>query len=442
MAGKAVRTPKKAIPPPLKAPRDMSGPADQTSVEESQQRSSARIRSVIFAIFGLAAIAVTTSVQEVEGNFSFWVDEVGGTQVPFSVPVVVLWAALSVALVATAVLQYARGARFRWRLAIGLIAPLLLFASIAALLDGTTANLTVFFSSSLSFAIPVGIGALAGIVAERSGFLNIAVEGKLLFGAMVASIASSVTGVLIAGPIAGALIGAAVSLFLGWLGIRYRVDQIIAGTVINIGAVGVTSFAYLRILQPYSEFNRPTGIESLQIPILSGIPVLGPILFSLSPYFYIAVGLVIFFTYMIYRTRWGLRLRAAGEQPSAAGTVGVDVVKLRYRAMLIAGLLAGFAGSYIALSGTGGFGMNASAGKGFIALAAVIFGAWNPVYAFGAALVFGMTNAAADLLGGLGVSLPPQIILSIPWVVTIVVVAGLIGRVRAPASAGRPYDQG
>jgi simple sugar transport system permease protein len=442
VAGKVARTPKKATPPSSKAPKNVIGPTDQMSVEAAQQRASARIRSVIFAIFGLAAIAVTTSVQEVEGNFSFWVDEVGGTQVPFSVPVVVLWALLSAALVATAALQYLRGAHFRWRLAIGLIAPLLLFASIAALLDGTTANLTVFFSSSLSFAIPVGIGALAGIVAERSGFLNIAVEGKLLFGAMVASIASSVTGVLIAGPIAGALMGAGVSLFLGWLGIRYRVDQIIAGTVINIGAVGVTSFAYLRILQPYSEFNRPIGIEPLQIPILSGIPVLGPIFFSLSPYFYIAVGLVVFFTYMIYRTRWGLRLRAAGEQPSAAGTVGVDVVKLRYRAMLIAGLLAGFAGSYIALSGTGGFGQNASAGKGFIALAAVIFGAWNPVYAFGAALVFGMTNAAADLLGGLGVSLPPQIILSIPWVVTIVVVAGLIGRVRSPASAGRPYDQG
>jgi simple sugar transport system permease protein len=145
---------------------------------------------------------------------------------------------------------------------------------------------------------------------------------------------------------------------------------------------------------------------------------------------------------MIYRTRWGLRLRAAGEQPNAAGTVGIDVVKLRYRAMLIAGLLAGFAGSFISLSGTGGFGMNVSAGKGFIALAAVIFGAWNPIYAFGAALVFGITNAAADLLGGLGVSLPVQVTLSIPWVVTIIVVAGLIGRVRAPASAGRPYDQG
>ena len=421
---------------------DVSDHGDQVSVDAVQQRRSARIRSLIFALFGLAAIGLTSTVQNVEGNFSFWVDQVGGTQVPFSIPVVVLWATLSAALVTTALLQYVRGAHFRWRLAIGLISPIILFASIAALLNGTTANLTVFFSSSLSYAIPVGIGALAGIVAERSGFLNIAVEGKLLFGAMVASIASSVTGIVIAGPIAGAIIGAAVSLFLGWLGIRYRVDQIIAGTVINIGAVGVTSFAYLRILQPYSQFNRPIGIEPLKIPILSDIPVLGPIFFSLSPYFYVAVGLVGFFTYMIYRTRWGLRLRAAGEQPSAAGTVGVDVVKLRYRAMLIAGLLAGFAGSYIALSGTGGFGMNASAGKGFIALAAVIFGAWNPVYAFGAALVFGMTNAAADLLGGLGVALPPQIILSIPWVVTIIVVAGLIGRVRAPASAGRPYDQG
>lgn len=441
-AGKVDHESRKGTLRSSKSPLGVGGPVDKVSVEAAQQRAAARVRSLIFAIFGLITITVTSTVREVEGNFSFWIDEVGGTQVPFSIPVVLLWALLSVAFVTTAVLQYARGAHFRWRLAIGLISPLILFASIAALLDGTTANLTVFFSSSLSYTIPVGIGALAGIVAERSGFLNIAVEGKLLFGAMVASIASSVTGVVIAGPIAGALIGAAVSLFLGWLGIRYRVDQIIAGTVINIGAVGVTSFAYLRILQPYSEFNRPIGIEPLQIPFLSDIPVLGPILFSLSPYFYVAVGLVTLFTYMIYRTRWGLRLRAAGEQPSAAGTVGVDVVKLRYRAMLIAGLLAGFAGSYIALSGTGGFGMNASAGKGFIALAAVIFGAWNPVYAFGAALVFGMTNAAADLLGGLGVSLPPQIILSIPWVVTIIVVAGLIGRVRAPASAGRPYDQG
>ncbi|MFZ9767044.1 MAG: ABC transporter permease [Candidatus Limnocylindrus sp.] len=425
------------------APASIKRPASAGDGADAQQQLfAARVRAGLFAIFGLVAAVITSGATEVEGKFAFWIDKVGGTDVSFSVPVVLLWAAVTVGFGAMAALQFVRGASFKWRLAIGLVSPVLVFALLARLLDGTTANLTVFFTSTLTYAIPVGIGALAGIIAERSGFLNIAVEGKLLFGAMIGSIASSITGIAIAGPIAGAIFGALVSLFLAWLGIRYKVDQIIAGTVINIGALGVTSFAYLRILQPYSEFNRPIGISPIQIPFLSDIPVIGPILFSLSPYFYISVGLVLFFTYMIYRTRWGLRLRASGEQPSAAGTVGIDVVKLRYRAMLIAGLLAGFAGSYIALSGTGGFGINTSAGKGFIALAAMIFGAWNPIYAFGASLIFGMSSAATTLLSGLGVSLPPQILLSMPYIVTIIVVAGLIGRVRAPASAGRPYDQG
>lgn len=410
--------------------------------DAQKQLIASRVRAGLFALFTLISLAITSGASGVDGNFSFWVDKVGGTDVSFSVPVVLIWAVVTAGFGAMTALQFVRGASFRWRLAIGLVSPVLVFGLLARLLDGTTANLTVFFTSTLLYTVPVGIGALAGIIAERSGFLNIAVEGKLLFGAMIGSIASSITGIAIAGPIAGAIFGALVSLFLAWLGIRYKVDQIIAGTVINIGALGVTTFAYLRILQPYSEFNRPIGITPIQIPVLSEIPVIGPILFSLSPYFYFAVALVLFFTYMIYRTRWGLRLRSAGEQPSAAGTVGIDVVKLRYRAMLVAGLLAGLAGSYIALSGTGGFGINTSAGKGFIALAAVIFGAWNPIYAFGAALIFGMTSAATTLLSGLGVSLPPQILLSMPYIVTIIVVAGLIGRVRAPASAGRPYDQG
>ncbi|RLT31306.1 MAG: ABC transporter permease [Chloroflexi bacterium] len=423
-------------------PTDVAPQNAGDSAEAHQRQVAARIRAGLFAIFAAVSVLITSGSFGVDGNFAFWSDSIGGEQVFFSVPVALLWGIVSVGFIAITLFQLLRGARFAWRASIGIIAPALVIALLARLLDGTTANLTVFFTSTLSFAIPVGIGALAGIVSERSGILNIAVEGKLLSGAMVGSIASSITGVAVAGPVAGALIGALLSLFLAWLGIRYKVDQIIAGTVINIGALGITSFAYLRILQPYSEYNRPIGIDTVDIPLLSSIPILGPIFFSLSPYFYASVGLILFFTYMVYRTRWGLRLRAAGEQPSAAGTVGVDVVKLRYRAMLIAGLLAGFAGSYIALSGTGGFGINTSAGKGFIALAAVIFGAWNPIYAFGAALIFGMTSAATTLLSGLGVSLPPQILLSMPYIVTIIVVAGLIGRVRAPASAGRPYDQG
>ena len=410
--------------------------------EAHRQLIRSRIRAVLFALLTALSVLVTTGSAGVAGHFSFWADKVGGTEIVLDFPVIALWLAATIVLATISILQFLRGAAFRWRLAIGLLAPIVVFGLLARLLNGTPANLTVFFTSALSFTIPVGIGALAGIVAERSGFLNIAIEGKLLFGAMAGAVASSITGIAIAGPLAGAVIGLLVSLFLAWLGIRYKVDQIIAGTVINIGAVGITSAAYIRILQVQTEFNRPISVEPLSIPVLSSIPIIGPILFSLSPYFYASILLVAFFTYMIYKTRWGLRLRAAGEQPNAAGTVGVDIVKLRYRAMMIAGLLAGFAGSYISLSGTGGFGINTSAGMGFIALAAVIFGGWNPVFAFGASLIFGMTTSATTLLSGLGVGLPPQILLSMPYVVTIIVVAGLIGRVRGPASAGRPYDQG
>ena len=424
-----------------KAPRRTSS-SKGAGNEAQKSQTAARLRAALFAGFTLLSGWLASGIWGVDGKFSFWVDKVGGTETSFTIGVGPLWVAITAAFALASVLQFVRGATFRWRLAIGLIAPLMVFGLLALLLEGTTANLTVFFTNTLSFAIPVGIGAIAGIVAERSGFLNIAVEGKLLVGALVGSVISSVTGVAFLGPIGGALIGALISLFLAILGIRYKVDQIIAGTVVNIGAVGITSVIFQRILQPYRELNNPVNIDPISIPVLSDIPVAGPILFALNPYFYMALGLVALFTYMIFRTRWGLRLRAAGELPGAAGTVGVDVVNLRYRAMIIAGLLAGFAGSFIALGGTGGFAPNSSAGKGFIALAAVIFGAWNPIYAFGAALIFGMASSASSLLAGLGVQFPPQVLGSVPYVVTIIVVAGLVGRVRGPASAGRPYDQG
>ena len=413
-----------------------------TSNEANKNLAAARVRVVLFAAFAAFSVWVTAGAWGLDGTFSFWADRVGGTETSFTISIGPLWAAITIAFVVAAALQLVRGADFRWRLALGLILPLMVFGILARLLGGTTANLTVFFTNTLSFAIPVGIGAIAGIISERSGFLNIAVEGQLLIGALVGSIVSSVTGIAFMGPVGGAVVGALVSLFLASLGMRYKVDQIIAGTVINIGAVGITSVIFQRILTQYRELNNPVNIDPISIPLLSDIPVIGPILFALNPYFYIAIGLAIFFTYMIFRTRWGLRLRSAGELPEAAGTVGIDVVKLRYRAMLISGVLAGFAGSYIALAGTGGFGPNSSAGKGFIALAAVIFGAWNPIYAFGAALIFGMSASASSLLAQLGVNIPVQVLGSVPYVVTIIVVAGLIGRVRGPASAGRPYDQG
>jgi simple sugar transport system permease protein len=226
------------------------------------------------------------------------------------------------------------------------------------------------------------------------------------------------------------------------MGIRHKMDQIIAGTVINIGAVGITNFLFLRVLSRNTEFNRPPTIEPWRVPILADIPVLGPILFSAKPYVYLMYAMVAILTYMLFRTRWGLRLRASGEKPAAAGTVGINVIAIRYRALLLAGMISGLAGSYLSLSIAGNFGMEMVAGKGFIALAAMIFGAWHPVGALGAALVFGFAGTTQTLLAILGVNVPPQLLNSVPYVVTIIVVAGVVGRVRGPASAGQPYEQG
>ena len=402
----------------------------------------ARVRGIVFAALGLIALRAAVGTFGVPTVFSFWVDRQGGESAVLTTSVGVLWLLAGAASGAVGVVQIARGTRLRWRRMLGVVIPLYVAAILGALLGGKAANLTGVFAGSLELAAPIAMGAFAGILSERSGMLNIAIEGKFLVGACVAAVVASVTGSVIAGPAAAMIAGAGVGLLLAWLGIRHKVDQIIAGTVVNIGAVGVTNFLFLRVLSRNTELNRPPTIEAIRIPILADIPVLGPVLFSGTPYLYIAIGLMVFLTYMLFRTRWGLRLRASGEQPSAAGTVGIDVVKIRYRAMLLAGAIAGLAGSYLSLSSAGSFQMGMSAGRGFIALAATIFGAWHPVGAFGAALVFGFSDAVQALMSILGVDVPPQLLNSVPYIVTIVVVAGVVGRVRGPAAAGQPYEQG
>jgi ABC-type uncharacterized transport system permease subunit len=425
-----------------KKSQDKRHVATPMGAEEIKALRGARIRSVLFAVFALASFTAATANGSAVANLSLWLDTIGGTDTLISFPVSVVWIAAGLVLGAVAALQYRRGGSYRWRLGFAAASPLLVLAIFTTLLAGTPANLTVLFTGTFNYAGPVAIGALAGIISERSGVLNIAIEGKFLLGALAGAVASSIFGVAIAGPVAGAVLGGLVGLLLAVLGLRYKVDQIVAGTVINLGAAGITTFMYLRVLQVHSEFNNPVSILPVKIPVLGDIPIIGNIFFTLSPYAYVAVILIAFFTYALFRTRWGLRLRASGEMPAAAGTVGVDVMKLRYRAMILAGALAGFAGSYLALGGTGGFGMGISAGRGYIALAALIFGAWKPWNALGAALIFGFAEAASTLLSILGVGLPPQVLLAVPYVMTIIVVAGLIGRVRGPASAGRPYEQG
>ena len=425
----------------------------EVSAAERKALRAARIRGAILGVLGLIALQLSLSSLATPAVFTFWIDKQGGSMLTLRTTVGLLWIVTGVVTGLTGILQLIRGASFPWRRTLLLILPLWIVSSLAALLVNTPANMTGVLSGALTLAAPISLGAFAGIMSERSGISNIAIEGKMLVGACVASVAASVamlvggeganpTVAVLIGVTAAAVSGSLVGLLLAWLGIRWKVDQIIAGIVINIGALGITNFLYLRVLSKNTQLNTPPTIESIKFPVLSELPVLGPILFSSSPYLYVTLIVMLAFAYMLYRTRWGLRLRASGEMPSAAATVGIDVIRIRYRAMIMAGLLAGIAGSSLSLASAGSFQMNMSAGRGFIALAAVIFGAWNPIYAFGAALVFGFADSTQSLLSILGVDVPPQFLNSLPYVFTIIVVAGVVGRVRGPAAAGQPYDQG
>lgn len=415
----------------------------------------ARLRGIAFIGLTLFAAYLAMRTLETPAHFSFWIDRQGGASAKVDTSVGVMWLIAALACGVVAIQQLARGATFRWRPWLFLIVAPMVAATFATLLNGTAASLTNVFSGTLELAAPITLGALAGILSERSGMLNIALEGKMLVGACVAALVSSAAAVFTGNPIVSALLGVLAAmiaagllgLLLAWLGIRHRVDQIIAGTVINIGAIGITNFLFLRILGRNVDLNTPATIGPFRIPVLADLPVLGPILFSAKPYVYVGWIMVVVLTYMLFRTRWGLRLRASGEKPAAAGTVGIDVLAIRYRALLLAGLISGLAGSYLSLSAAGSFQMEMTAGKGYIALAAMIFGAWHPVGALGAALVFGFADTTQSLLSILGssgstVQVPPQLLNSVPYIVTIIVVAGVVGRVRGPASAGQPYEQG
>jgi len=414
----------------------------QASEAERRALRFARVRGIIFAALGLIAFLFASNTMDTQATFKFWLNASGGSELSISASAGVLWILAGVITGATGIYQLTRGAGVRWRRWLALMLPFWIAATVGTLLAGKPAVLTQVFAGSLEYAFPISMGAFAAMICERSGMLNIAIEGKFLIGACAGSVAASMTGWVIAGPIVGMILGALVGLLMAWLAIEHKVDQIISGTVVNFGALGITNFIYLRILQLNTDLNTPPTIETVQIPVLSQIPVIGPILFSGTPYLYLAIVVMFALTYMLFRTRWGLRLRASGEYPQAAGTVGVDVIRIRYRAMMLAGAIAGLAGSYLSLHSAGSFQMNMSAGKGFIAIAAMIFGGWNPIGAFGAALVFGFSDATQALLSSLGVDVPPQLLTSVPYLVTIVVVAGLVGRVRGPAMAGVPYEQG
>jgi simple sugar transport system permease protein len=302
-------------------------------------------------------------------------------------------------------------------------------------------------SESLRLATPIAIGSLAGLWCERSGVINIAIEGMMLFGAAFGFLTlfylrqeyGATNLVFLASVLVAVGIGGLAALLHAWLSITYKTDQIVSGTVVNILAIGVTSFLRRETLA-----STQAGTETLPniaIPLLSDIPIIGEPLFNNKPIFYMMFVLLAASHIVLFYTRWGLRTRSIGENPHAADTVGVHVNAMRWRNVFIAGMIAGLAGAWFSLETTGRFNDNMTSGRGFIALAALIFGKWTPFGAFGAALLFGFSDALGTRLQLLNVDVPSQFLQIVPYVVTIVVLAGLIGRSVAPKAVGKPYEK-
>lgn len=321
-------------------------------------------------------------------------------------------------------------------LGIGLGLFVIAFLSWAA--AGSSFSMVGMLRSTVISAVVITLGALTGLMGERAGVINIGIEGQLLASAFVAVVLSSAFGTL-AGVLGALAVGALLGLILAWLAIRFRVDQIIAGVVINIFALGLTSFLASRVLSEAQDLNAPARVSSWRIPLLADIPVLGPMFFNHTFFVYGMLILVFGLHQAFFKTRWGLRARAVGEHPKAADTLGIDVLKVRYRNMVLGGLIAGFGGAFLALAQISRFEENMTGGIGFIGLAAMIFGRWMPYGALAAGLVFGFSGALSQKVAILGTGIPSEFMLMLPYVATVVVVAGLVGKARAPAADGQPY---
>ena len=309
--------------------------------------------------------------------------------------------------------------------------------------SGKFIPLTGLLQGALLLAVPLIFGSMSGLICERSGVINIAIEGQLLASAFVSGVVASLTHKTVWGLIAAPIAGAAISFLLATFAIKFSVDQVILGFVLNVLVIGLTDFLYKKLLVPYQNtWNTAPTFNKIELPILSKIPILGPIFFSQSIAVYIMFAIVASITYALFKTKWGLRTRAIGEHPTAADTVGIDVNKLRFKNVMIAGLVAGVGGAYYTVGSVGAFGKEMTAGAGFIALAALIFGKWSPIGAVFAALLFGFADNLQSTLTIIGVSIPSEFMLMVPYIATIIAVTGLVGRVRAPAADGIPYLRG
>jgi len=326
---------------------------------------------------------------------------------------------------------------------LALVAILFIFSFLSWATAGGQTNLAGLLRVMVVRSVPLTLGALSGILCERAGVVNIGIEGMMLTAAFVSTVFASISDSLWIGLLSGVIAGGVMGLIHAVLSIKYKINQIISGTVINIFATGITSYLSSKFLQKpdFQYLNEPGMFSQIQVPGLSQIPFIGPILFSHNMYVFAMVFFVLLITFLLYKTRWGLRLRAVGEHPKAADTLGINVFKTRYMAVILGGMMAGFGGTYFTLGSSGRFDEVMTAGRGFIGLAAMIFGNWNPIGSLGAGMLFGFFDSLSVKASLLQVPLPSEFLGMAPYVATIIVLAGVVGRGHAPAADGEPYEK-
>jgi simple sugar transport system permease protein len=304
----------------------------------------------------------------------------------------------------------------------------------------SAAEFTLFLEAAVRLGIPLALAALGETISERSGVINIGLEGSIIAGALGGALGALAFQSAGMGVMTGAMAGCAVALVFAAFAIGLGADQIITGTAVTLGGLGMTGAIYqARFGATGTELSLPT-LQALPIPVLDRIPLVGSALFAQAPTAYLAYALAPALWYFLFRTPWGLELRAVGEAPDAAKAAGVNVRWIRFLATLTGGLLAGVAGAHLTLAHAGTFAEGMSAGKGFIAIAVVVLGRWNPILVLFAALFFGAASALQFFLQALGLDLPYQLFLALPYVLTLAALSGWVGRARAPAALALPWE--
>lgn len=325
---------------------------------------------------------------------------------------------------------------------IGIVSLVFTFSFITWNIKDDSISLTGLLNVMVVRSVPLIIGAMSGILAERAGIFNIAIEGMMLAAALTASVTASLTNLWI-GLVVGIITGGLMSVIHALMCVKYKANHIISGTIINLFSIGITSYfseKYVNTLE-YKYLNNPGFFFPYEIPVLSQIPLIGPVLFNQNIFVYLMYILVAVLSILLFKTRWGLRLRSVGEHPKAADTLGINVFKTRFMAVIYSGLTAGIGGAFFSIGSIGSFNEQMTAGRGYIALAAMIFGKWNPTGAVGAGLLFGLAESISLKLSIFDVAVPAKILAMLPYVITIIVLGGVVGKNVGPAAGGKPYQK-